>query len=362
MALKVIDISYVQGNIDFNALKGNVDGVIIRCGYGDNIPAQDDEWWGRNVSECERLGIPYGVYLFSYAMNREQVRSETEHILRLIKGRKLSYPVYIDLEYAPQRKVFNPEWFIEMGEQIEKAGYWFGVYANLDWFRNTIGSSLDRFTKWVAAYGVNNGKPNTKPNIGEEIWQYTSVGRVDGISGNADMNICYRDFPAEISGKTPTPAPEPKPSADKKDLGNVDVIYQAFTDRWWPKVKNREDWAGKGDGYPIRYLAICVSKGSIKGRVYTEKNGWLPYLTFKDKYDINDLENGVLGDGSPIQAIELYYNTPEGYEYKKVAYCVSGINRETFYPVQHDNETGKGYDGYAGVKGVAVDKFQAWIE
>ena len=150
--------------------------------------------------------------------------------------------------------------------------------------------------------------------------------------------------------------------ADKKDLGNVDVIYQAFTDRWWPKVKNREDWAGKGDGYPIRYLAICVSKGSIKGRVYTEKNGWLPYLTFKDKYDINDLENGVLGDGSPIQAIELYYNTPEGYEYKKVAYCVSGINRETFYPVQHDNETGKGYDGYAGVKGVAVDKFQAWIE
>ncbi|WP_405319789.1 N-acetylmuramoyl-L-alanine amidase [Frisingicoccus sp.] len=175
-----------------------------------------------------------------------------------------------------------------------------------------------------------------------------SVLKAVGVAANVSINT--------------SPAPEPKPSADKKDLGNVDVIYQAFTDRWWPKVKNREDWAGKGDGYPILYLAICVSKGSIKGRVYTEKNGWLPDLTFKDKYDINDLENGVLGDGSPIQAIELYYNTPDGYEYKKVAYCVSGINRETFYPVQHDNETGKGYDGYAGVKGVAVDKFQAWIE
>lgn len=221
MALKVIDISYSQGRIDFASLKNNVDGVIIRCGYGDDIPDQDDEWWEYNVSECERLGIPHGVYLFSYAMSREQVRSETRHILRLIKGRTLSYPVYIDLEYGPQRQVFNPDWFIEMGEAIEKAGYWFGVYANLDWFRNIIGSSLDRFTKWVAAYGVNNGNPGVKPGIGEDIWQYTSVGSVSGINGSVDMNICYRNFPSEISGTSgtkPSTPPSTTPAGSTLEL------------------------------------------------------------------------------------------------------------------------------------------------
>ena len=100
-----------------------------------------------------------------------------------------------------------------------------------------------------------------------------------------------------------------------KDLGNVDCIYQAYTDQWWPPVKNCEDWAGAGDNEAIRYLGICVSKGCIRGRVYTEKNGWLPYITFRSEYDIADTENGVLGDGSPIQAVQLYYITPNGYAY-----------------------------------------------
>ena len=75
MALKVIDISYAQSKVDFEAVRKNVDGVIIRCGYGDDIPNQDDAWWERNASECERLGIPYGAYLYSYAMSRSQAAS-----------------------------------------------------------------------------------------------------------------------------------------------------------------------------------------------------------------------------------------------------------------------------------------------
>lgn len=147
-----------------------------------------------------------------------------------------------------------------------------------------------------------------------------------------------------------------------KDLGNVDCIYQAYTDQWWPPVKNCEDWAGAGDNEAIRYLGICVSKGCIRGRVYTEKNGWLPYITFRSEYDIADTENGVLGDGSPIQAVQLYYITPNGYAYKKAVYCVSDMNHEIFYPIQNDDEMDAVQDGYAGIKGVAVDKFQAWVE
>ena len=93
------------------------------------------------------------------------------------------------------------------------------------------------------------------------------------------------------------------------DQGTTCLLYtsQAYTDQWWPPVKNCEDWAGAGDNEAIRYLGICVSKGCIRGRVYTEKNGWLPYITFRSEYDIADTENGVLGDGSPIQAVQLYY-------------------------------------------------------
>lgn len=156
--------------------------------------------------------------------------------------------------------------------------------------------------------------------------------------------------------------PTPIPPSNKKELGHVDCIYQAFTDRWWDPVKNQEDWAGKGDNYAIKCLAICVSKGKIKGRVYTKKNGWLPYLTFADKYNINDLENGVLGDGSDILAVELYYYTPDGYMYKEVHYRVSVEGNNSFYAKQVDNKKNKNMDGYAGDKKRFLDKFQMWIE
>lgn len=156
--------------------------------------------------------------------------------------------------------------------------------------------------------------------------------------------------------------PTAKPSDGKKDLGHVDITYQAYTTKWWAPVKNQEDWAGKGDNTPIRYLAVKVSKGKIKGRVYTKKSGWLPYLTFGNSYNTKDFENGCLGDGSDILAVELYYYTPEGYEYKEVHYRVSPKNDTGYYSVQVDNKKGNGFDGYAGDKKNYVDKFQAWIE
>ena len=167
----------------------------------------------------------------------------------------------------------------------------------------------------------------------------------------------------KISGIPPAfESPEFEPVPSKKELGAVECYYRAYTDRWWPEVKNRDDWAGQGDNKPIRYLGIRVTKGSIKGRVYTKKNGWLEYLTFRDSYDKDDFCKGVLGDGSPIEAVELYYHTPKGYLYKKVHYHVSASGDLDFYPVQIDNEKEKGMDGYAGKIGEYIDKIQIWIE
>ena len=100
MALKIIDVSEHQGIINWDAVKGNVDGVIIRCGYGDNITSQDDRQWARNISECERLGIPRGVYLYSYADSDAHAQSVLQHLLRLLAVHSFQLPVYLACELA----------------------------------------------------------------------------------------------------------------------------------------------------------------------------------------------------------------------------------------------------------------------
>ena len=75
-----IDVSYHNGTINWEQVKASgVDFVIIRCGYGRDERGQDDRQWYRNVSECERLGIPFGVYLYSYAKDTDSARSEAQH-------------------------------------------------------------------------------------------------------------------------------------------------------------------------------------------------------------------------------------------------------------------------------------------
>ena len=226
--MRVIDVSEHNGTINWEAVKAaGTQGVIIRCGYGMDMSSQDDKQWSRNVSECERLGIPYGVYLYSYADNTDKARSEAQHVLRLIKGRKLSFPVYYDLEQAgiEEAAVANAKIF---GDLIEAAGYWCGMYYNKDWHNRVIKGQLDRCTIWGAGYGTNNGQmqENYKPGFGEDMWQYTSVGKVNGISGNVDMNECYRDFPAEIGGgSTPAPAPQPIPTPTTKYKVGDHVVF-----------------------------------------------------------------------------------------------------------------------------------------
>lgn len=209
----IIDVSEHQGNINWDQVKSTgVEGVIIRCGYGDNIASQDDKYWKRNADECTRLGIPFGVYIYSYATSMAQAESEAQHALRCVKGYKLSYPIYLDLEHAGT-EAGAVERAKRFGDIIEVAGYWCGIYANLNWWNNYL-PGLDRFTKWIAQY--NSKCDYTGKN--KDMWQYTSGGRVAGIGGNVDMNECYRDLPKEIGGgsttpSTPKPTPAPAPAS-----------------------------------------------------------------------------------------------------------------------------------------------------
>ena len=208
MELKIIDVSVHQGQIDWTKVKNHIDGAIIRCGYGSDHTEQDDKRFVQNVESCIKHGIPFGVYLYSYAKTIEQAKSEASHVLRLLEPykNKLSYPVYYDLEEAGTENGAVERALI-FGEIIEAEGYWCGIYANQYWWRTHLKSGLDRFTKWVAKYS--NEKPSGISGT-YDIWQYSSKGSVPGIEGNVDMNICYRNFPAEIKKTVVTEKVESK--------------------------------------------------------------------------------------------------------------------------------------------------------
>lgn len=188
---KGIDVSYYQGKINWEAVKSDgIDYAIIRCGYGDNYSSQDDKSWAYNVSECERLGIPYGVYIYSYATNTEMAKSEADHVLRLIRGHNLSYPVYFDMEdnsTAGISSSLKGDIAKTFCDTITSAGYKVGIYANLHWWTKYLTSpvfSNPSWSKWVAQY-------NATCDYDEvyDMWQCTSSGRVNGISGNVDLNF-----------------------------------------------------------------------------------------------------------------------------------------------------------------------------
>ena len=237
----LIDVSEHQGVINWEKVKPHIAGAILRCGYGGDYTDQDDEQFRRNADECTRLGIPFGVYLYSYAKSIQAAQYEADHVLRLIKGYKLAYPVYLDLE-EPGTQTGAVERAKVFGDIIEKAGYWCGIYANLNWWENYLKDGLDRFTKWVAQY--NNECQYKGPNL--DIWQYTSKGKVDGINGNVDMNECYRDFPAEIlGGKVNTPAPAPAPAKKSVD----ELAKEVLAGKWGNGADRRKRLTAEGYDY-----------------------------------------------------------------------------------------------------------------
>lgn len=221
--LKIIDISEHNRKINWEEVKKHINGAIIRCGYGMDQTNQDDKYWKYNVDECTRLGIPFGVYLYSYANTDSKSRSEAAHVLRLIKGYELSYPVYLDLEEQvnPDTRGHAVRGAKIFADIVEAAGYEVGIYANENWYKTIIGSVLDKYTKWVAKYS---SKAPDVPNV--DIWQYTSSGSVPGISGRVDVNHCYRDF---VGGSVPVAKPDKPATGGNTVIRDGQIHLNNFT-------------------------------------------------------------------------------------------------------------------------------------
>ena len=226
-----VDVSAYNGTIDWNKAKANgVDFAIIRIGWGDDgYPNQDDSYAITNMNGCEAAGIPYGVYIYSYAVTEKEVDSEVAHTIRMIQGHNPVLGIWFDMEdadgYKQYRMGFNPythggeltNFCLKYMNAIKAYGYEnVGVYANRDYFVNVLDYSQisSNGLIWLAHWGI------SSPSMGCALWQYSDAGTVTGIPSYAvDMDLIYPDSPlyGYIVPQEPDDTDEPAPSIIKDD-------------------------------------------------------------------------------------------------------------------------------------------------
>ena len=200
MSYKGIDVSHFQGNIDWNKVKGNIDFAILRLGWiGNNNNHTLDTKFETYYNACKSTGIPIGIYVYNYCNSEDTVKSGAEWTVNQLKDKGIDLPIYIDME---DRSIENlgkdklTSICIAFNTVIENAGYWAGVYANLNWYTNYLNKDTikARYTTWVAHYGISQDR-----YLGQyDMLQYSDTGKISGISGNVDMDIMYRDLINEI--------------------------------------------------------------------------------------------------------------------------------------------------------------------
>ena len=220
---KGVDVSYAQGEIDWEKVKasGNVDFAILRAGYGREY-SQVDEQFARNYSECKRLGIPIGVYWYSYATTVAEAKQEARACLKVIAGKTFEYPVYFDIEepsqFALGKKVCS-DIVQAFCDELEKAGYYAGLYCSTYYLTNYISDSVrNRYAVWCAQY---NDSCTYSGNYG--IWQ-SGTGTIYGIDGDCDIDHSYIDYEKIIknAGLNGFTAANDSDKSDKSDSSNTD--------------------------------------------------------------------------------------------------------------------------------------------
>lgn len=191
MTIKGIDVSVHQGKIDWKKVAS--DGVkfaILRAGYGREL-SQKDKRFEENYAGAKAAGIKVGAYWYSYADTVARGEQEAKTFLEVVKGKQFDLPLFFDQEYEKSilrlSSSTRTDIVLKFIKTVEAAGYECGLYSSTDFFKNKlVPSRLANVKVWMAEYG---SKLHCTGKVW--VWQYTSKGRVAGISGNVDMNYGY---------------------------------------------------------------------------------------------------------------------------------------------------------------------------
>ena len=192
-----IDVSDWQKDINWQAVKDSrkVQFAMIRSGWSTGIDGNEtDRKFYQNVKNAKAVGMPIGVYHYSYAKTPPEARDEAKYCLSIIKGHKFDYPIVFDIE-EPRMEKLGKDTLTNIVkafcDTISEAGYYAAFYANPHWLNNLLNAEelVKKYDLWLAHWGVDS--PSRKCGI----WQYTSEGSVPGIVGHVDLDYAYKDYP-----------------------------------------------------------------------------------------------------------------------------------------------------------------------
>ena len=270
---KGVDISSAQGNINMSAVKkAGYEFVMIHCGYGSDYTDQDDSQFEENIKKAESLGMPWGVYFYSYSLNSAQDQSELNHILRLLKGKKPTMPIAIDVEDSDDYRKNHGGWnFANVNrstkfllEGLTKNGYYPILYTGFEEIENYISPDVwKKYDMWFAHWARKCGY--TYSNL--SMWQYggeTNLIESNSIPGVGviDKDLCYKDYPTIIKqggyngwpkGSPVTPTDTPTDTPTKKKVKTLTLTFNYLG-------KNYESPTGQTRTVQ-RILKTCNYKG-----------------------------------------------------------------------------------------------------
>ncbi len=317
---KGIDVSAHQGNINWDAVKASgIDFAIIRISYGQNSV---DSKAIRNIEECIRVGMPFGVYTYSYALNINNAINEANLVIKTLAPYKdkVKFPVIIDMEDADgyKRKHGMPsnDVLVSICKKeclmFEEAGYYAAIYASKSWFDTKLNSSrLNRFDKWIAWW--NKGASFDKNIYG--LWQYTSSGSVNGISGNVDMNEAYKDYPSIINNNSNSSSNTPA----KK---SIEQLAQEVLAGDWGNGEDRKNRL-VAEGY--NYDVVQARVNELSGIFSKKSNEEIANEVLAGKWDNgSERKKKLQAAGYDYDAIQTIVNQKSGVNSSKTYIVKSG--------------------------------------
>ena len=205
--IKGMDISAWQDKITVDNFKKakayGIEYVLLRVGYTGSSSKSPtiDSVFENNYKNAISAGLKVGAYYYSLATNTTMAKKEADFVIEKLKGKTISYPVYIDMEDNTYQAKCSKATLASVCNifcnTIKNAGYIPGVYASLSWFNSKIGTITAEHTKWVAQY-----YKECQYKGAYDMWQYTSSENVPGIAKNTDVSWCYKDF-SKVTKPTP---------------------------------------------------------------------------------------------------------------------------------------------------------------
>lgn len=284
--MRGIDVSHHNGIIDWQKVKADgIDFAIIRCGYGQI----EDREFKKYIDGAIKVGIPVGIYYFSYALNVQQAKDEATHCIKLIKPYKIDLPVYFDFEYDSETfgakkgvtytKALRTDIHKAFCDRIKAAGYKPGIYTNIDYITNRIDwNALKGCSLWLAQWPLGGNRNIKFDEVKEtavntkygkpDIWQI-GKGRINGINTDVDMNYGYCKLPENKPSEPVVTKPEPKPDIKAGDK--------------------------------VRVVNVTTSGGRKRGKIYNSNS---TFVVYHDVYDVISVNGDriVIGIGKTVTA------------------------------------------------------------